>query len=58
MRPHGVVVLAPCLDDDLGFTAGAEPLDAQALVPEPAVEVYKFGNSPTVGSSERMSLLR
>ena len=21
-------------------------------------EVYKFGNSPTVGSSERMSLLR
>ena len=38
VRSHRVVVLPPCLDDDLGFAASAEPLDAQALVAKFAVE--------------------
>ncbi len=38
LRPGLVVVLAPGLDDDLGFAARAEPFDGQALVAELAVE--------------------
>jgi hypothetical protein len=38
MWADSVVVLPPCLDDDLSFAASAEPLDAQALVAEFAVE--------------------
>lgn len=40
MRPDGVVILPPSLDDDLGLSAGAEPLDAQALIAELAVEGF------------------
>lgn len=38
VRPFGVVVAAPSLDDDLRFPAAAEPLEVQALVPEAPVE--------------------
>lgn len=38
VRPDGVVMLPPRLDDDLGLAAGTKPLDAQALVAEFAVE--------------------
>src|SRR5436190_7535859 len=38
MRPHCIVVASPGFDDYLGFASTAEPLDAQALVTESAVE--------------------
>jgi hypothetical protein len=38
VRALRVVVLAPCLDDDLGFASGTEPLDAQTFIAELAVE--------------------
>lgn len=38
VRAHGVDVLSPCLDGDLGLPASTEPLDAQALVTGLAVE--------------------
>jgi hypothetical protein len=38
MRPHGVVVLAPSLDQDARLSAGAEPFHVQAFVAQPAVE--------------------
>ena len=38
MPPHGVVVPPPGFDDDARLVARAEPLDAQALVPDPAIE--------------------
>ena len=40
VRAHRVVMLAPGLDDDLGLAPRAEPLDAQALVTEFAVERF------------------
>lgn len=40
MRPDLVVMLAPDLDNDLRFSAAAEPFQAQALVPELAVEAF------------------
>ena len=39
MRAHLVEVLAPGFDDDLGLGARPEPLHAQALVAELAVEM-------------------
>jgi hypothetical protein len=45
VRADGIVVLPPRFDDDLGLASGAEPLDAQALVTELAVEGY-MGLSP------------
>lgn len=40
MRSHRVVVLPPDFDDRLGFAPGAEPLEAQALIAEAAVERF------------------
>src|SRR6185312_4715481 len=40
VRAHGVVVLAPRLDDDLGFASRTKPLDTQTLVAELAVEPF------------------
>ena len=40
MRPHGVIVLPPTLDDDLGFGARAEPFEAEAFIAEFAVEAF------------------
>ena len=40
VRAHPVVVLAPHLDDDLGFASGTEPLDAQTFIAELAVEGF------------------
>jgi hypothetical protein len=40
VRAHRDVVLPPHVDDDLGFATGAEPLHAQALVAELAVERF------------------
>src|SRR3546814_11818810 len=40
MRPNLVVVLAPRLDHDLGFSPRPEPFEAQALVAELAVEAF------------------
>ena len=34
MRPDGVVVLAPSLDDDLGLLERGEDLSVEQLVPE------------------------
>ena len=38
MRPHGVIVLTPTLDDNFCFGARAEPFEAEAFVAEFAVE--------------------
>ena len=38
MRPHGVVVLTPTLDDNFCFGARAKPFEAEAFVAELAVE--------------------
>src|SRR6476661_2973133 len=38
MRPDFIVMAAPGFDDHLRFTSAAEPLEAQALVTEAAVE--------------------
>lgn len=46
VRPDGVEVTAPSFDDDLCFGARAEPLDAQALVAELAVEAFVVGVLP------------
>ena len=40
MRPHGIVVPPPTLDDDLGFGARAEPFEAETFVAEFAVEAF------------------
>ena len=40
VRPYGVVVPTPSLDDDAGFTARSEPLQVQALVPEAPVKRF------------------
>jgi len=45
VRTHRVVVLAPGFDDDAGFATTAEPLQAEALVPQLAIERY-MGLSP------------
>ena len=38
MRPNCIVMSTPGFDDDLRFATTAEPLDAQALITESAVE--------------------
>src|SRR6185437_11758974 len=40
VRAHGVVVPAPCLDENAGFTAAAEPLQTETLVAQFAVERF------------------
>src|SRR6478736_5810099 len=40
VRTHGVVVPAPCLDENAGFAATAEPLQTQTLVAQFAVERF------------------
>ena len=40
VRTHGVVVLAPCLDENVGFAATTEPLQTQTLVAQFAIERY------------------
>jgi len=42
MRSHIVVVLPPLLDHHLRFDPIPEPLDAQAFVPELAVEAFIY----------------
>ena len=46
VRAHGVVVVPSGLDHDLGFGARAEPLQAQALVAELAIEALVVGVLP------------
>ena len=46
VRAHGVVVAAPLLDEDLGFTQGVEDLAVQQLVPEPGVEALAVAVLP------------
>jgi hypothetical protein len=38
MRAHGVVVNAPCLDEDAGLFAIPEPFEVEALLAQAAVE--------------------
>src|SRR3954463_11087360 len=54
MRSVGVVVLAPVLDDDLGFGEAAELLDVEQLVAGAAVEGFHVGVLPRrAGLDER-----
>ena len=41
MWTHLIEVLAPGFDDDLGFATRPEPLHAQALVAELAIEAFQ-----------------
>ena len=50
MRPLGVVVRAPGLDDDLRFPAASEPLQVQAFVPQAAVKDSLVRPHPAFGS--------
>ncbi len=47
MRPVGVVLGPPALDNDLGLQQGAELLDVEQLVTYPAVEALDEGVPPT-----------
>ena len=38
VRPDGVVVAAPFLDQDLGFTQGVEDLAVEEFIAKPGVE--------------------
>src|SRR3954471_691493 len=40
MRPHFIVMAAPRFNDHLRFASATEPLEAQALVAEAAVEAF------------------
>ena len=46
MWPHGVVVPAPFLDDDLGLLEGVEDLAVEQLVPEPGIEALAIAVFP------------
>ena len=43
MRPLGVVLLLPRLDDGAGMRQTAEPVQIQALIAKPAVEALDMG---------------
>jgi len=64
MRPHGVVVLTPTLDDNFCFGARAEPFEAEAFVAELAVEALGDAILPGLagldqrGANEVLRLLR
>lgn len=49
MRTNVVVVTAPLLDDNAGLLAAAEPFDAQAFVPELAIEALVGAVLPRLG---------
>ena len=51
MRPHGIVVPPPTLDDDLGFGARAEPFEAETFVAEFAVEAFADAILPGLAGS-------
>jgi hypothetical protein len=46
VRPDGVVVLAPLLDEDLGLLEAAEDFTVEQFVPQPAVEAFAIAVLP------------
>ena len=46
MRPDGVVVDTPLLDQDLGLTQAAEQFAIEQLVPEPSIEAFDVAVLP------------
>ena len=42
MRPDGVVVDAPLLDQDLGFPQAVEDFAIEQLIPEPGTEAPQY----------------
>ena len=56
MRTNLVVVKTPGFDDGLGFGSGAEPLHAQALVAELAVEALADAILPGLAGVDQRGL--
>jgi hypothetical protein len=46
MRPNGVVVPSPGLDDDLGFTQRIEDLSVEQFVPQTSIEAFNVAVLP------------
>ena len=46
VRPDGIVVDAPLLDQDLGFPQAVEDFAVQQFVPEPGVEAFSVSILP------------
>lgn len=53
MRPLGVVVMPPLLDDPAGIKDRREPVFVEATVVEPVVEAFEFIKLPddSIGAS-------
>jgi hypothetical protein len=49
MRPNGVVVPSPGLDDDLGFTQRIEDLSVEQFVPQTSIEAFNVAVLPMSG---------
>ena len=52
VRPHGVVVLSPGLDQGHRFLPGSEPLHVEALVAEAAIEALVGAVLPWLAGSD------
>jgi len=50
MRPDGVVVDAPLLDQDLGFPQAVEDFAIEQLIPEPGIEALAVFSQGDPGS--------
>ena len=51
MRPYGVVVASPVLDDDLGFTQRIEDLSVEQFVPQASIEAFDVAVLPGLPGS-------
>ena len=46
MRPNGVIVTSPALDDDLGFTQRIEDLTIEQFIPQASIEAFDVAVLP------------
>lgn len=52
MRPDGIVMPAPALDDDLRLAESVEDLAVEQLVPEPGIEALDIAILPRAAWSD------
>ena len=52
MRPDGIVMPAPALDDDLRLAKSVEDVAVEQLVPEPGIEAFDVAILPCTLVSE------
>lgn len=58
VRAYGVVVPTPCLDENVGFTAAAEPLQTETLVAQFAVERFVGSVLPRFSGIDDRGVMR